>query len=725
MRSKSIEIKIYYDQNFCFYVERIRVGKRALSAFISMSSMEKEILADTYPDKGEIIMSAQAGSTIVKEVIEPLIEEYNSECLSSNITRCYKISKDYKFVPIDALLMPTYGLQQTQYAGTDDRDDIITFIKALEKDLKKESYGVFVCPECHKIQYQLVTKNRVSCCGQLFDSNICMAIYTTENSMAPKTSAIARYMEEKKKGEPGPTPSERGGLYPFTYKDVVYRFSLPECKLLHSVLYNDFACEFVFEVKGDGNIGFTDSYLKYLKSLYDNNIRKDLYQAYRRVQNEINAQTNSIKSIERAFYWYINKYDLNEDEALVWRVDKVYKFNTVDKYVESFIVAGMEEKLHLIQLFNDLTCDENNLFYGYNSNDVSEISRLIYEVSNQFIYVSGDTIVDFGTDFIGQLHLQDTLVSTRNIFLESIIRNYKFWDKIKNAFDSSDRGYKSSDETYYDRLCFYQFAITGKRILKFKNISITNSQPGFVAIKEIIRDAYSIADESSIKQFRTLVELAKNQNLCEKLDKLSPVAETISFNSNRGQESITFETLRQKLILSTKETPSIELYLICSDLTGDEHKRLRVRFDGRLNTFSGHLRNILEKAQGKSLIDAIKRFYNDTEISFFIRFVLNRKSLGGIDEFNRKHDEGFNKLFAAISELTSKYGKIRSEALNAEMRGHSSPMRDDMYQPQRRAEPSGHNSGSPQPQNIEQRRSGTTPQSKPITNKGDDADEWS
>ena len=47
--------------------------------------------------------------------------------------------------------------------------------------------------------------------------------------------------------------------------------------------------------------GFTDSYLKYLKSLSDNNIREDLYRAVRKVQNEINAQANSIKSVERAF----------------------------------------------------------------------------------------------------------------------------------------------------------------------------------------------------------------------------------------------------------------------------------------------------------------------------------------------------------------------------------------------------------------------------------------
>lgn len=732
MRSKSFEIKIHYDQNFNFYVERIPVGKKSLPAFISMSMSEKIILADTYPDKGEFIMTAQPGSRLAKEVVEPLIEEYNRSCKGSGVTRVYKISKGYVFTLIDSLQMPTYGLKHPQYDGSDDTDEIISFIKGLEKELKKESYGVFKCPACHKIQYQSVVKKRVLCsCGQQFDSEICDSIFTSENNEAPRTAAVNRVIElQKKDFPPNPEPRETGpnfdGLYPFTYQGVVYRISLPECKSLHRVLYNAFACELVFEVKGDGNIGFTDSYLKYLKSLSDNNIRKDLYRAVRKVQNEINAQANSIKSIERAFYWYINNYDLNENQSLVWRVDaKVYKFKTIDKYVQSFIAAGTEERLQLMQLFNDLTCGENNLFYGYNSNDVGEISRLIYEVSKQFIYVSDDTIVDFGTDFIEQLHLLDTLVSARNIFLESIIRNYKFWDKIKNAFDVSDLGYKSSDETYYDRLCFYQFAITGKRVLRYKNLSIKNSQTGFSAIKTIIRNAYLIGDESSIKQFRELVELANNQNLCERLEKLSPVTETITFNSDRTQESITFETLRQKLVLSTKGMPSIELYLICSDLTGDEHKKIMVRFDGRMNTFSGHLRHILESEQGKSLIDTIKRFYNDADISFFVKFILNRKSAGGVNTFNSEHGEGFNKLISTISELTSRYSKLRSEELNAKMRGRSTPRNSEAPRPQRRVEPSGYNSGSPQPQNTEQRRSGTTPQSKPTTNQGDNDDEWS
>ncbi len=730
MRSKSFEIKIHYDQNFNFYVERIPVGKKSLPAFISMSMSEKETLADTYPDKGEIIMTAQPGSRLAKEVVEPLIEEYNRDCRSSSVTRAYKISKGYKFVLIDSLQMSTYGLQHPQYDGSDDTDEIINFIKGLEKELKRESYGVFKCPVCHKIQYQSVVKKRVSCsCGQQFDSEICDSIFTSENNEAPRTAAVNRVIQLQKKDsalEPREDVPDFAGLYPFTYQGVVYRISLPECKSLHRVLYSNFACELVFEIKGDGNIGFTDSYLKYLKSLSDNNIREDLYRAVRKVQNEINAQANSIKSVERAFYWYINNYDLNEDQSLVWRVDaKIYKFKTIEKYVQSFIAAGIEEKSQLMRLFNDLTCGENNLFYGYNSNDVSEISRLIYDVSNQFIYVSGDTIVDFGTDFIEQLHLVDTLVPARNIFLESIIRNYKFWDKIKNAFDVSDLGYKSNDETYYDRLCFYQFAITGKRVLRYKNLSIKNSQTGFSAIKAIIRDAYLIGDESSIKQFRVLVELVNNQNLCERLEKLPPVTETITFNSDRSQESITFETLRQKLVLSTKEIPSIELYLICSDLTGDEHKKIRVRFDGRMNTFSGHLRHILESEQGKSLIDAFKRFYNDTDISFFIKFVINRKSAGGIDTFNSEHGEGFNKLISTIAELSSRYSKLRNEALNAEMRGRSTPRNNEVPRTQRRVEPSGYNSGSPQPQNTERRKSGTTPQSKPTTNQGDNDDEWS
>ena len=69
-------------------------------------------------------------------------------------------------------------------------------------------------------------------------------------------------------------------------------------------------------------------------------------------------------------------------------------------------------------------------------------------------------------------------------------------------------------------------------------VFIRPSKPGFSAIKAIIRDAYLIGDESSIKQFRVLVELVNNQNLCERLEKLPPVTETITFNSDRSQERI-------------------------------------------------------------------------------------------------------------------------------------------------------------------------------------------
>lgn len=726
MQSKSIEtIKIHYDRSFNFYVEKIRVGKKPLPTFISMSSSEKEKLADAYPDKGYIIMSTQPGTRTAKEVIEPLIEEYNSDCLSGNITRWYKISKYHKFIPIDTSSIPTCGLQHLEYNGANDRDEIIAFIKELEKDLKKEHYGVFICKHCNEVQYGLIIKNRVTCwsehCGEQFDSGICIARFTSDNSSSNRTLAVARYIEEKNKRGPQIVDNSSEGLYPFAYQGVVYRFSLPECKLLHKVLYDGFACEVVFVVKDDGTIDFTDNYLRYLKSLSDNNIRRDLYKAVGRIQKEINSQTNSIKTVERAFYWYINNYELNDENALVAKVDnQIYKFKTLDEYVRAFIHGSNDEKLRFKRLFNDLTSQENNLFYGYNPNDVSELSRLVYEKTKQFIFISDSGVVEFGDDFIEQLHLQDKLFNARNLFLESIKQNYKFWDQIKNSLDVSDTYFRGSDETYYDRLCFYQFAITGKKVLKYKTLSIQNSQAGFGQIKSIIRDAYLINDDQSIKQFNSLVELAKNQALCEKLDKISPVTETITFSTERSQESITFDSLRRKL----KGSPSLELYLMCSDLTGDGHKKIEIRFDNSMKTFSGHLDSILENKSGKSLIDTIKRFYSDADIKFFINFVLNRKSSGGSDRFNQEHNEGFNKLIASILELESRYSKMGTETLNSEMRGRNMSRRDEIPVVQRRVEPSSPTSTQPK-RNAEQQRMAPTPQTKFKTNKGDNDDEWS
>lgn len=681
MPAKTVEIKIYYDRDFNFYVVKTTVVRKPLPKLISMNSSDRERLAAAYPSRGADIMRAVVGTNFARTEIEPLIEEFNRECERSNVTRKYRVTKNYTIERInssDRAQMPTAGLIEADYGSSSDSSDIIAFIKELEKELKRETYGVFTCPVCKKIQYAPVIKKRVICCGKQFDEGICVAVYSSDNSDAPLTAAVAKCHElQMKRDAQNDTDDDITveGLHPFTYKDVTYRVNAHDCLLLHKTLYEDFAFDVVFEVKKDGSVGFTDDFLKYLKSLRDNRYCAELYDSVRRIKAEINSRENAIASLEKAFYWYVKNYALKGEKTLIWRFasqpnSEAYKFASAKAYAEAFVAANADERARLRLLFNDLTCNENELFDGYEPNDASEFSRLIYFNAGRFIYASADGYVDFGDDLIGQLNAQDDLIAVRNLFLESIKGNYKFWDKIKKSFDElSDNGFISEDENYYDRLCFYQFAITGKKTLKFKTLSIKNSQDGFNKIKTVIRDAYVKGNQTVLEQFRILVELAKHRDLCDRLDKLAPVTQTVTFNSGRESENITFATLRTKLVSQTRERPSMELYLLCSDLSGNAHKQLEIRFDGRMKTFCGHLKYMLDTYRGKALIDAVKKFYADEDVAFFTKYVLDRKVAGGSEKFHREHKEGFDKLIEANDALRKRYSDLRHSVMNSEMRG--------------------------------------------------------
>lgn len=655
-------IKIYYDRNFCFYVEKIREVKKTLPSYISMTQTEKVILATAYPDEDNTIMN-KPDTENADKIIEGLIEEYNKDCKSENITRLYKISKEYKFIHIDTSLKPPCGLHNSEYNGSTDGDEIIAFIKALEKDLKKEHYGVFICPTCNEVSYQLINKKRVSCCGEQFDSEDCVAIFTSDDSASNRTLAVARYLEEKKKRRDQVVDARIEGLYPLTYQGIVYRFSYPECESLHKALYDNFACEVVFELKDDGTIDFTDKYLRYLNSLNVNNILEDLFKAVGSIRKIINSREYSIRTVERAFYWYINNYGFNKEHGLVLKVDnQVYKFATIDEYARTFVNSKKEIMLQLKKLFNNLTSQKNNIFDGYDSNIESELSRLVYEKTKEYVFISDSDIVKFGKRFIQNLHEHDELIYSRNLFMESIRLNDKFWTQIKNCFDDFESPFISHDENCYDRLCFYQFAITGKKVLKYKTLVIDNSKNGLEQIKSIIRKSYL---NPSSSQFKELVELVNNQSLCERLDKISAVEQTITFGE-RSRESITFDSLRKQLTGKV----SIEFYLMCSDLTEDGHKKIKIRFgdDGK-HTFSGQLWKILMNKRGKSLIDTINRFYNDPDIKTFIDLVLKRKISGGSEEFNRVHDKEFEMLKASISEYTKVYEENLTKTINSAITG--------------------------------------------------------
>ena len=682
MASTNKEIKIHYDIDFNFYVEIILVGKKELPDFGSMNPSQKLLLANAFPKYGELIMDPNldpdASSEEIKQ-ITPLIEEYNKECKRSNITRIYKVSKQYKFDSIDPSQMPTYRVEHLSYDGSDYNDEIIAFIKDKEKELKEERYAVFECDECKKIQFAPIISNKVRCdnCKKEFPATAACkeikAIFSSQTNNSPRTAAIIKYRELLKNNSKVSTKYgdddeiDFKGLFPFTYNDIVYKFSFPEFELLHKSLYDNFACDAILEFKDKENIGFKDSYLKYLKCLYNNNVRKDLYEnAKRKITNEINSTFNSINTIEKAFYWYFNNYDLNKNHILIWRLGShLYKFETLEDYVNTFLSAEQNEKLNLLQLFNELTSQENNLFYGYDPSKSSEISRLIYEISHRFIYISNNNIIDFGKDFLNQLHLQDEMIPTRNIFIESIMDNYKF----KEQIHASDIGsyYGGSDETYYDRLCYYEFALSGRRLLKYKSLRIKNSQDGFKTIKNIIINTYLTDSDESRKQFHDLVELSENQDLCASLDLLSPVS--IRFDFGTTAEEINFETLREELSKTTNDIPSIALYLKCIDLTANWAKKIKVRFKNRINTFNDHLKYILDTTkQGKPLMEAINAFYNDSDINYLIKFAVNPSGLDDT-EFNNNCGDKFNKIIKTIEELQSKFKKQRNEALKRDKSG--------------------------------------------------------
>lgn len=730
MRNK-LRIVIYYDKDFNFYVERTIIKKMLPENFISFSQSDRVVLAEAYPDMDEMIMTAQVSNSSARKEIENLIEKYNEDCIRGKVNRWYKISKDYKFILINDSEKPIRILQSVEYNGEDDGEKIIEYIKSIEKKLKEESYGVFTCPKCNELQFQRIIKNHLVCCkcNEEFDEGICIARYTSKDG-SPRTLAVAKFLLEKNKKNTEQVKKVQDGvmLYPFTFQGVVYRFSLPECKLLHNILYKNFACDAVFEVENEG-VRFTENYLRYLKCLHDNNIRPDLYEQSSRIITDINAQENSIKTMERAFYWYINNFDLNDKGIMAWKTDgQIYTFVTAEQYVQQFI-RKPDERLMLTKLFNDLTCGTNflfdnehslkNIFYGYSPNEQSELSRLIYDQSHRFIYVLDNTIVDFGEDFIDNLHLQDDLISIRNQFLESIIFNDKFWVKIKNAYnDVLDSGFNAEDETYYDRLCFYQFAIRGKDVLNYKNLSIKNSSEGFRQIKAIVRQAYVDHDKNSLVDFNALVELSKNDSLCERMDKLACVKEDSSFG-----DSLSFDDLMYKIRRSTRSYPTMELYLTCCDLTSDKYKQIQIRFEEHIDTFNGHLKSILRNKQGKSLTDAINRFNQDSDINDYIRYVLNNRIPEGLDEFYREKEIEFKKLKSAISKLEQLNEETRSKAMRREISGQKSKNVFDVSSAKPETVLTTSNGITPE-RKIERLSQGSSSKNEQKSNIGDRDDEW-
>lgn len=686
MDDKLSNVKIYYDNstNSCdFYVEICFYSliKIESSGYSSLSKEQKEALIRTFPEIEKSFDDYRKSnySDTKGDEIKEYIEKYKGICEATKSFQRFRINKNYKFEDIEKEDMPKQSslkdcnYSESAFKGSQEKEKIIEFIKEIEKKLKRKCYVVYECsnPQCNQINFLEVKRESdeliCSSCKQKLDKNTAIkAKYTSDNCKMPKQQAILKSIElkelqrNKSKFDVNVVFNKRNI---FNYNGKNYVDTKLDFEYLHKHLYNDFACEEVFEKNGDNDnfiITFTKNYLNYIECFSNHEKLKVLFEEYKIIQNQINNQSASLHTIEKAFYWYMNKYVLkhiNCEKKLVWKIrSKRFKFSSPKEYVEYFI-NHKEDQKNLLNLYNELTFGKGNFFEQYGKG-YSDFSRMIYDYSDHFVYIvdiseENKTIIDFEKEFLNQLYLDDDLKDTRNLFIEEIKKNNNFWNEVKNKYVDYEDYY---DENSYCKLCFYQYAINGKKELKYKSLTIENSKEGIQTIKSIILAAYQNTSDYSDarKQFIDLIDLIKrHKTLFEKLNVAVSVVER-TLVSNNEEETLDINKIEDMLDLNDK-VPSLQLYLICLDITKENRHQIKFRFDNYLDTFEGHLRRICENEKSSSLSYKLNSFYDDHDVQLFLQSVFAYTIDKRFTSFMEEKFAEFTKLNEQINELEKNF----------------------------------------------------------------------
>ncbi|MBQ7761365.1 MAG: hypothetical protein IJ400_04845 [Clostridia bacterium] len=662
------KIIIFYDKRHNFYIKKISGQKDFLpESFISFKHSHKRILADAYPHAERHIMSSRDADNEINE----MIREYREEAKKSEVVRWYQVSTGKLKKISDG---PKEAYQAAECEGRQSTEDIILRVEELRQELFHEEYLVFQCPKCQEKQLQLIKKKKVTCgnCHEshnIYDSIENAKRFDSQNSAQNKANAIS-YLLQLKKEEPADSAPNIKSSFPFYFKGNVYRVSYNDCRSLHHELYKEFAVQEVFTMTDKG-VAFTQGYKNYLKSLNDYGVNTSIYKELSSIENKINSQEYDLLPIEKAFYWYMNEYCLGNVGELRWSLSgQIACFNSIRQFVDALLIADSSKREQLINLYMSVASIEmEKAFFGDYENSSIGLSFMIYEKTGLFVYVTDDRqLINFGTSFIEDLHRFDDLISNRNIFIESIKRYSRFWDKVKGSLDDiNDYYFDSIDGTYYDRLCFYQYAIQGKKEIRYKDIVLSDSVQGFKQMKSIICDAYMSKLDECIKRYKQLVELLKNHVLWDDDNRFVKIRE--AHTSNEAKTVLTFASLKDLIVNETGNEPSVSLYLKCLDVSSKSINRIKFWHKGRFATLLEQTKALVESVNSEPIAREVSRFYNNSDVACVIEYILDNTKEGGASKFKSEQEKAFNVLASKVKELNKELETQRKKLADDEARG--------------------------------------------------------
>lgn len=454
------------------------------------------------------------------------------------------------------------------YEGGYDYDEMTAFAKNYSAS---DEYVVVNCDTCGRYRALKINGDRAVCaCGRVFRRSETVFRSKSRAAAIGKASDCNRSGMAADAGDGSEIVPK-----PFYYKGDVYHFTAADCELLHRLLYADYAFEEIF--KGETVSGFTPKYESYLFGLNRNGVRTELYRERNRTLTEIR---NRRAGGGDALYYFINKYGMGGSGLRRLRDGVRYEFSSVSEYAEALVNAREEERARLVSLFDGDAC--NYFFRGYEPTE-TELSRLVYNATGRFVCFREGTVTDFGKDFMNELAQRDGLEGERGIFLNGIRLNEAFWNSVKGEY-TDECEFVTPCADNYGWLCMMQYAVTGRKKLKFGCIEIADSEEGERTVRSIVEAAYKARDARALREYTDLCRLFE-LGLLERLDALCAV------KTKQGRRVI--DGLKG-LLLPASETPNVEAYLYCARISLGDRSRVTVRYDGRCDSVFAHARRAAE-----------------------------------------------------------------------------------------------------------------------------------
>ena len=436
-----------------------------------------------------------------------------------------------------------------------------------------------------------------------------------------------------------------------------------DCLELHKLIYSRYEWERIFTYH-DGQFGFNDYYLSYLKLFEKDREHCAIYEDSNR---NVQEYTRDSLSVSAAFYRYLIKNGLiPSDSPIKWMVyGKVVEIKNTCELAEK--IADPSEQEYL-EIFDDFNCRH---FFRRPDGGIykpSQKSLMVYEWTGRFVmFPRGQTPVDMGKDMLAHLTDHDGRISQRFEFLTgSIMADRDFRMRIESDWNISfGQLIMEEDDDGYDVLCFLDFMMSPKKVMRYKSLSIPDGSDGIRAITTIIIDAYLKRDSESLERYSELKALAHHKELCSALNTLRNT--TVTCKNGRGGIIERFTDILAYIDGNCSSDkggiPNLRMYLIFA-VASSEGTRIPVFFRGKSGTIgelvryavaSGTISNFIQDPDMRSTMDFIIRLGNDTGYDG-----LRKKSLDKFEEIYSKvseFDKSFDNLLRSVSGMNAERGR--------------------------------------------------------------------